>query len=616
MSSEAGSRRRILDATLACARARPDFSMAEVAAGAGVSRQAVYLHFPDRAALLATLASRARSAGRPRDRRAGAQRPRRPHLCPDPAGRDLCADLAGAAGVREQPRRHGRLPLCQALVARFRTEGALAPHLSPATAADILYSLTSPALWHELVEAGVGMPPAIAPTWPSWRSARSPSSLQRGFFGGYLGMLRTILLSLAALVMVAAIVGGIVLGAKSVTVGVTQEHYQACLDSAEANHEPPINCPKTESLWDRGFDDPVAYYTFWLALFTIALALGALVQSVLIGRQITLAREEFLSTHRPKIRLRHLRMEDFTAGQEVAISLRASNIGDGPATLIGVDIDFEVRGAIPRNPNNAMLGADPAKFASSFARSDRIAAGSTAFISIRMPWIYAQGWYNPANMKSAIQISGKILYRDDAGIRRETAFYRTCTGDLNRFHMVSWNNEAQQRDFEYERLTPERPVMTPAARLQMAIEILEGLETTAQPTDRFLKGLVSHPPLCRLRATAAPSPNGCSPCSAIAPRLAHRMGDDAPRALMIAALLEERRGYRGAVHRRLWPRAADRCRTRRHRGHAARPRRDWVRGEYPQWLEGELQARLRRPAAGRDGSASSAAPPPICGSTP
>ena len=29
--------------------------------------------------------------------------------------------------------------------------------------------------------------------------------------------------------------------------------------------------------------------------------------------------------------------------------------------------------------------------------------------------------------------------------------------------------------------------MTPAARLQMAIEILEGLEATGQPADRFLK---------------------------------------------------------------------------------------------------------------------------------
>jgi hypothetical protein len=52
-----------------------------------------------------------------------------------------------ASGDTETP---GRLLLCQALVARFRSEGALAPHLSTATAADLLYSLTSPSLWHEL----------------------------------------------------------------------------------------------------------------------------------------------------------------------------------------------------------------------------------------------------------------------------------------------------------------------------------------------------------------------------------------------------------------------------------------------------------------------------------
>src|ERR1700754_5228221 len=58
MSSEAGTGDRILAAALACAQKRPDFSMAEVAAGAGLSRQAVYLHFPDRAGLLAVLLGR------------------------------------------------------------------------------------------------------------------------------------------------------------------------------------------------------------------------------------------------------------------------------------------------------------------------------------------------------------------------------------------------------------------------------------------------------------------------------------------------------------------------------------------------------------------------------
>ena len=72
--------------------------------------------------------------------------------------------------------------------------------------------------------------------------------------------------------------------------------------------------------------------------------------------------------------------------------------------------------------------------------------------------------------------------------------------------------------------------MTPAARLQMAIEILEALEQTAQPADRFLKSWF------RSRRFA-----GSKDRRAIAERvfaiqrhrahLAHRMGsDDAARA--------------------------------------------------------------------------------------
>src|SRR5258706_13387627 len=79
--------------------------------------------------------------------------------------------------------------------------------------------------------------------------------------------------------------------------------------------------------------------------------------------------------------------------------------------------------------------------------------------------------------------------------------------------------------------------MTPAARLQMAIEILEGLGQTAQPTDRFLKSWF------RSRRFA-----GSKDRRAIAEQvfavqrrrahLAHRMGHDTPRALVIASLLE------------------------------------------------------------------------------
>jgi AcrR family transcriptional regulator len=151
VSSEANTGDRILDAALNCARVRPDFSMAEVAAGAGLSRQAVYLHFPDRAGLLAALLER---LAVPANLATIEQAPS--------ARAALSALLAGlaetypkvwpvlrAAGAAGTP---DRLPLCQATVTRFQEEGALAKHLSPATAIDLLFSLTSPALWHDLTQ--------------------------------------------------------------------------------------------------------------------------------------------------------------------------------------------------------------------------------------------------------------------------------------------------------------------------------------------------------------------------------------------------------------------------------------------------------------------------------
>jgi 16S rRNA (cytosine967-C5)-methyltransferase len=128
--------------------------------------------------------------------------------------------------------------------------------------------------------------------------------------------------------------------------------------------------------------------------------------------------------------------------------------------------------------------------------------------------------------------------------------------------------------------------MTPAAHLQMAIEILEGLEQTAQPTDRFLKSWF------RTRRFA-----GSKDRRAIAERvfsvqrhrahLAYRMASDVPRALMIASLLEAGEdaatlfsgGYGPA------PLTDAECAAM---AATPEPAPAWVTGEYPQWLEPEL----------------------------
>jgi len=158
MSSKLPTKLRILDAALACA-AENRLTMAEVAAQAGLSRQAVYLHFPDRAALLAELA-------------------RHLDLPPDPAviaaapsaRAALTALVARLAGDYPQARpvarlldsqagwQDSRLAVCRLIAERFRSEGALSRHLSLGAAADLLWTLTSLAVWEDLVMVR-GWPP-------------------------------------------------------------------------------------------------------------------------------------------------------------------------------------------------------------------------------------------------------------------------------------------------------------------------------------------------------------------------------------------------------------------------------------------------------------------------
>jgi len=128
--------------------------------------------------------------------------------------------------------------------------------------------------------------------------------------------------------------------------------------------------------------------------------------------------------------------------------------------------------------------------------------------------------------------------------------------------------------------------MTPAARLQMAIEVLEGLEKTGQPTDRFLKAWF------RTRRFA-----GSKDRRAIAEHVftaqrrragfAHRMGSATPRALMIAALLDSGDDVSALFTGGYGPAPLSDA-ERAAIAAPPRPAPRWVRGEYPQWLDKEL----------------------------
>ena len=163
------TRRRILDAALnlVTRRGGADVTMAQIAAAARVSRQAVYLHFADRAALFVAavrhldehrgipeVIQRIRNApdavAALREMVAGQSR-LNPGIWPIARALDAVRREDEAAEQSWQDRLAHRLAGCQAIVARLAAEGVLKVGIEQAVAADLLWTLTSLRVWEDLV---------------------------------------------------------------------------------------------------------------------------------------------------------------------------------------------------------------------------------------------------------------------------------------------------------------------------------------------------------------------------------------------------------------------------------------------------------------------------------
>jgi AcrR family transcriptional regulator len=169
MSSERDSRTKILAAALALIRRRngADVSLGEIARAARLSRQAVYLHFSDRADLLIALVryvdderglaeklrniTEAPSGLAAMREMVALQASDNPALWPMVRVFDADRHRDPAVERSWQDRLEHRLGGCRAIVARLRAEKALRPGLSPAAAADLLWTITSLRMWGDLV---------------------------------------------------------------------------------------------------------------------------------------------------------------------------------------------------------------------------------------------------------------------------------------------------------------------------------------------------------------------------------------------------------------------------------------------------------------------------------
>ncbi len=183
------TRTRILQAArrLLEERGAAHVRMADVARAAGVSRQALYLHFGSRTGLLLALVeyvdeveglrevlgwvNSAPSAAAALDRMVEMQAEFYPRI--DPVVRAISAarHTDEAAAVAWRNRDESRLQGCRRIVAWLRRDGVLAPEWSEEEAAELLWTATSPDTWRSL---------AVQREWPKSRYiARVQRLLQR-----------------------------------------------------------------------------------------------------------------------------------------------------------------------------------------------------------------------------------------------------------------------------------------------------------------------------------------------------------------------------------------------------------------------------------------------------
>ncbi|HEY7292443.1 MAG TPA: TetR family transcriptional regulator [Vicinamibacterales bacterium] len=160
---------RILDAALTLIGRKGDASvtMAQIAKAARVSRQAVYLHFADRAALMVALARHLdERLGLPADIQKMMDAPSGTEMLQAAVSIQARRNLSVWAVARAldavrrtdkaaerawQDRLNSRLDGCRAIVARLQAEGDLRAGIDQRGAVDLLWTITSLRVWEDLV---------------------------------------------------------------------------------------------------------------------------------------------------------------------------------------------------------------------------------------------------------------------------------------------------------------------------------------------------------------------------------------------------------------------------------------------------------------------------------
>jgi hypothetical protein len=116
------------------------------------------------------------------------------------------------------------------------------------------------------------------------------------------------------------------------------EEKEACYQAASKSGRSTEEC---KTFWEKTTSDPIAFFTLVLAFSTIGMWLATIGLYRSNRLQIELARDEFISTHRPKIRIRHVRITNSVrAREQIVVRLVMTNVGISDAHIVSCGIAF------------------------------------------------------------------------------------------------------------------------------------------------------------------------------------------------------------------------------------------------------------------------------------
>jgi len=226
---------------------------------------------------------------------------------------------------------------------------------------------------------------------------------------------------------------------------------QANSDTEDCEPEKPRSQAREECLLTR-YTGKLARYTLALFVATIVLGLVGAVGLGITGYQTWLGRQEFVASHRPKLRMRLLKMNPLEVDRPFSIGFSLVNIGDTPAYLTDIDITLRVVMIVRIEEGGDFRGYKDFISSEKIDRRDKIMPGASVRIEKPLEARFDPAWQQIPNGRWAegrVAIIGTVTYADDREVERQTAFYRFCTEDVNRFRFADFD-KATKRDREFE----------------------------------------------------------------------------------------------------------------------------------------------------------------------